>query len=378
MIAPFRPSSNPLHQRTRASFDHSPMLCFYEVTRACDLVCQHCRACAQPKSDPGELTTAESKLLIDQLAQFPQPPMLILTGGDPLKRADLFELIRYSVESGLEVSITPSPTPLVTAEAIARLRDAGISRMAISIDGADAATHDANRGVSGSYEHSMRMLATAADLGVSTQINTTLTPANVDQIETMADQFAKVRTDMWSVFFLIPVGRAAESDRLNADQCEAAFERLYQQSLKQPYRIKTTEAMHYRRFIIQKHAAKRRREGKSDDETARPFMPAGINDGKGVMFVSHIGVIHPTGFLPVTCGVFPRQSVVDVYQNSPVFQKLRDASYLEGKCGCCEFNKICGGSRARAYGVTGNMFAEDPDCCYLPSSVRRSDDESQD
>ncbi len=378
MIARFQPTSNPAHLRTRESFDHSPMLCFYEVTRACDLVCQHCRACAQERRDPGELTTRQSQRLIDQLTEFPQPPMLILTGGDPLKRADLFALIRYATESGLQVSITPSPTPLVTRDAIARLRDAGISRMGISIDGADAATHDGNRGVPGSFRHSMDMLAAAADLGLSTQINTTLTPANVHQIEVMADNFAKVRTDMWSVFFLIPVGRAVESERLSGEQCEAAFQRLYTQSLKQPYRIKTTEAMHYRRFMIQQQTKERRDASITSDHprpsgaSHRPFMPAGINDGKGVMFVSHTGLIHPTGFLPVTCGVFPRQSVVDVYQNSPVFRKLRDPRFLKGKCGRCEFNKICGGSRARAYGATGDLLAEEPDCIYIPKVDRRA------
>lgn len=352
--------TRPSHVRTRKSFDHSPMLVFYELTRACDLVCLHCRACSQSESDPRELTTAQSRKLIDQLTLFPQPPMLILTGGDPLKRADIYGLIRYAVNAGLEVSITPSPTPLVNRDSIARLRDAGISRMAISVDGADAETHDRNRGVAGSFDHSMDVLRIASELGVQTQINTTLTPANVHQIEAMADLFATLDIVLWASFFLIPVGRAVEMARLDAQQCEDAFERLYAQSKRQPYMIKTTEACHYRRFLVQ-NAPK-----KSEGGSPQRFVTAGVNDGKGVMFVSHIGEIYPTGFLPVQCGKFPEQSVVDVYQNSTTFKTLRDADQLKGKCGYCEFRNLCGGSRARAYGVTGDMMAEEPDCIYIP------------
>lgn len=341
------------------------MLVFYELTQACDLVCQHCRACAQKTSDPAELSTAESKRLIDQLTEFPDPPMLVLTGGDPLKRPDVFELVEHGVARGLKVSITPSATPLVTRDAIARLKDAGISRMAISIDGADDATHDANRGVAGSFQRSLEILRDAKAIGVETQINTTLTPANFDQIEAMADRFAAFDIALWSVFFLIPVGRADQMSRLDADECEQAFDRLWIQSKKQPYMIKTTEAPHYRRFVIQHRAP-----NSSDPSVLpMPFIPAGVNDGKGVMFVSHTGTIHPTGFLPVLCGVFPRQSVVNVYQESPVFKKLRDSDQLQGKCGECEFRNVCGGSRARAYAVSGNMFAEEPDCIYQPSAV---------
>lgn len=347
------------HIRSRKSFDHSPMLVFYELTRACDLVCLHCRACAQKLRDPDELDTAASHRLIDQLSEFPQPPMLILTGGDPLKRADIYELIEYAVAAGVDVSITPSATPLVNRESIRRLRDAGISRLAISVDGANAATHDANRGVPGSFDYSLEMLRTARELGVETQINTTLTPANVAQIEAMGELFGTLDIALWSVFFLIPVGRAAEMERLNADACETAFARLHAQSCKQPFMVKSTEAPHYRRFVIQNTST-------AAPASPRGFIPAGVNDGKGVMFVSHTGEIYPTGFLPILCGQFPDESIVDVYQDSPTFRMLRDSDRLQGKCGACEFRNVCGGSRARAFGVTGNPLAEEPDCKYLP------------
>lgn len=367
MIA--RPQHNtatrPPHVRSRKSFVHSPMLVFYELTRACDLVCLHCRACAQKRRDPNELDTTQSKRLIDQLVEFPDPPMLILTGGDPLKRHDIYELIEYAVDSGIDVSITPSATPLVNRDSIRRLRDAGISRMATSVDGADAATHDANRGVAGSFDHSMNVLRIARELGVQTQINTTLTPANVDQIETMGERFGELDIALWSVFFLIPVGRATEMERLNGDECEDAFARLHAQAQLQPFMVKTTEAPHYRRYVIQNTT-------KQTNAAPRGFIPAGVNDGKGVMFVSHTGVIFPTGFLPIHCGDFPSQSIVDVYQNSPTFRMLRDSDQLEGKCGVCEFRNVCGGSRARAFGVTGNPMAEEPDCNYIPPAFHGS------
>lgn len=350
-------------RRAGESFDRSPLLVFYELTQACDLVCQHCRACANQRSDPGELSTEYSQQLIDQIAEFPQRPMLILTGGDPLKRDDIFELIEYAVESGIRVSITPSATQLVTREAIAQLRDAGISRMAISIDGADATTHDGVRGVAGSYQRSLEILGDASDLGIETQINTVLSPANVDQIEPMADLFAELGISMWSAFFLVPVGRAESILRLTGHQCEGAFERLWLESEKQPYLIKTTEAPHYRRFATMRRVAARRAQS---GPPPKHFLTAGLNDGKGVMFVSHTGLIYPSGFLPVVAGVFPFQHVVSVYQHSNVFRSLRDSNNLKGKCGQCEYRNLCGGSRARAFAVSGNLFAEEPDCIYKP------------
>jgi AdoMet-dependent heme synthase len=352
--------------RLRRDFNRSPLLVFYEVTQACDLVCQHCRACAQTKSHPAELKTDDSLRLIDQLTEFPSLPMLVLTGGDPLKRADIFQLVELAARSGIEVSITPSATPLLTPAAIRHLREAGIARIAISIDGADAATHDATRGVAGSFGRSLQILSAARMAGIRTQVNTTLTPANLPQIEPLAELLARQRVVMWSVFFLVPVGRARDLPRLSADECEIAFARLWRQAQRQPYAIKTTEAPHYRRYVIQHQISKADRS-----EQAAPvgFVPAGVNDGKGVMFVSHTGLVHPSGFLPIVCGTFPREHVVQIYQDSPVFRALRDADKLEGKCHFCEFRHLCGGSRARAYAVTGNAFAAEPDCTYEPAGV---------
>ncbi|MCP4192527.1 MAG: TIGR04053 family radical SAM/SPASM domain-containing protein [Planctomycetaceae bacterium] len=348
-------------------FNKSPMIVFYEVTRACGLVCKHCRACAQTHSDPAELSKQDAFGLIDQLAQFPQPPMLVLTGGDPLCRADIYELINYATVCGLEVSITPSATPLVTPGAIRRFASSGIHRMAISIDGANAKAHDEVRGVTGSFQRSIEILQEARQAGIATQINTTLTPDNVDSIDELAELFAGLDITLWSVFFLVPVGRATEADRLTAEQCENAFAELWRQTQHQSYLIKTTEAPHFRRFALQQ-----RKASNLSDSRTPSFLPHGVNDGKGIMFVSHTGLVHPSGFLPITCGSFPQQNVVDIYQNSPVFQALRDSDRLEGKCGQCEYRNVCGGSRARSYAITGNILAEEPDCAYAPK-VRRVD-----
>lgn len=352
---------------SRHDFAHSPLVVFYETTQACDLVCQHCRACAQTRPHPGQLSNRESRQLLDQFAEFPKPPMVVLTGGDPLKRADIFDLVEYGTKAGLNMSITPSATPLVTPEALARLRDAGIARVAVSLDGADAATHDAFRGVPGSYDRTLDIVLTAQSLGIPVQVNTTITPANFAQVDDMANLLADQEIVLWSVFFLVPVGRGDAIKRLTAEQYEQVFDRLWQNAGRQPYMIKTTEAPHYRRFVVQNQIPKQ--DGQRNAGPPRGFSSLGVNDGKGVMFVGHTGFVYPSGFMPILCGVFPQSHIVDIYQRSELMQGLRDSSRLEGKCHDCEFRNICGGSRARAYAVTGNPFAQEPDCTYQPSAA---------
>lgn len=361
-------------------YDHSPVLVFYELTRACDLVCKHCRASSQKWANPLELKPAQSLALVDQLATFPIKPMLVLTGGDPLKREDLFTIIEHSVSRGIETSITPSVTPLMTREAIEGFKKSGISRMAISLDGKDAQTHDTFRGVPGTFDQSLRVVRTARETGIPVQINTTLTPANYDQIEEMAEVLATLDIVLWSLFLLIPVGRATDDMRLTAEQHEAAFARMWKLAQTMPFGIKTTEGMHYRRFVLQQAKAARA-EGNTRSvgvggKAGPPFSGirnrfSSVNDGKGIMFVSHKGEVQPSGFFPVICGKFPEQSVVETYQNHPLFRQLRDSKQLEGKCGMCEYRNICGGSRARSYAVTGNPVASDPDCIYVSPAYSR-------
>jgi len=353
----------------RSDFSHSPLLVFYEMTQACDLACTHCRACAQSRAHPGELDTASARRLIDQLTEFPKTPMLVMTGGDPLKRHDVYELIEYAANAGIEVSITPAATPLATHGAIRRLRGVGVSRLAVSIDGPDAATHDGLRGVAGSFQRTLDILDDARELQISTQVNTVVTRVNRHQIANMAELLAGESIALWSVFFLVPVGRAATSYCLSAEQCEQVFAELWRQTQRQPYLIKTTEAPHYRRYVLQRQRELHGSSGKPKRNAARPQRPPmGLNDGRGVMFVSHTGLIYPSGFMPILCGIFPQQPLVRVYQESLIFRGLRDTNRLEGKCGVCEFRSICGGSRARAYALTEDPFAQEPTCAFVPLS----------
>jgi radical SAM protein len=351
---------------TSDDFDVQPLMLYYEVTQACDLVCRHCRASAQPCAPPGELTTEQSKQLIDQAAAFPKPPVMVFTGGDPLKRPDLFELIRYARSAGMQVALTPSATPLATFEMFRKAKDAGVNRLGISLDGANADTHDAFRGWRGSFEQTMQMLDDARQIDLPVQINTSITRRNFHQIDDIAELLAARGIAMWSVFFPVPVGRGISEERISAQDYEVVFEKLFQQSQRQPFGIKTTEAPHYRRFVMRRnvdplaelinsrHAARGR--------TYRA--PLGVRDGRGIMFVSHTGEIYPAGFLPLVCGRFPEDSIIDVYQNNPTFVAMRDGTRLKGKCGTCDYNDICGGSRSRAFAVTGDPLAAEPDCVY--------------
>jgi radical SAM protein len=355
-----------------ADFAHSPLLVFYETTRACDLLCRHCRADAQRRRDPSELTTLQARRLIAELTVFPKPPLLVFTGGDPLKRNDVFELVAFATGAGLRTAMTPSATPLVTAEAVARLRFAGLHRLAVSLDGATARTHDRFRRVRGSFVRTLEIVRDAGRSGLPVQVNTTLASHNLGELDAMAQLLSGLgAVVMWSVFFLVPTGRAADGSgprRLTADEVEGAFATLWHHSRRQPYAIKTTEAPHYRRYSALRAASVR--SAFPGDRAPGPDAPprfVGTNDGKGVLFVSHTGEIFPSGFLPVRCGRFPFDSVVHVYQQSALFQALRDPDRLKGKCGACEFRGVCGGSRARAFAVGGDPLGEEPDCAYVPA-----------
>lgn len=356
---------------TADDFGHSPLMFYFEVTQACDLVCRHCRASAQEIAHPGQLTTDQARALIDQIAAFPKPPSLVLTGGDPLKRRDLFELIAHAAECGLHVALTPSATPLATRDALERAQAAGVRRIGVSLDGADAPTHDAFRGWQGSFDRTLLMMADARSLGLPVQVNTTISRRNFPQLDAMADLLSTQGIAMWAAFFLIPVGRGVLEERLQPLEYEIAFERLFHHAGTQPYAVKTTEAPHYRRFVME-HGANPLdgpRGGLLDrprGADARHRAPLGIGDGKGIVFVGHTGEIYPSGFLPLECGRFPTDSVIDVYQDHPTFRALRDPDRFQPKCGVCEYRHVCGGSRARAYAATGDPLGEEPDCLYLP------------
>jgi radical SAM protein len=351
-------------------FNERPFIAIWEVTQACDLACVHCRASAQPDRHPMELSTEEGKRLIDQIAAL-QVPVFVLTGGDPIKRPDLFELIGHARSAGVRVSLTPSATPLLTKEIVVRLKDAGLARLAVSVDGAYAETHDAFRGLQGSFARTLDAVRWANEIGLPVQINTTFSRRNIGEIDAIVSLMEKLKITFWSVFFLVPTGRGKLDDLLNADEFEQVFAKIYSLSKTASFDLKTTEAQHYRRFLLQQKVAERKAgaatlasQDKAADTIGRA--PRGLNDGKGFVFISHIGEVFPSGFLPVSAGNIRQQGLSAIYRESALFQSLRYASNLEGKCGQCEFKEICGGSRARAYALTGNPNAEEPCCSYIP------------
>ena len=351
-------------------FNERPFIAIWEVTQACDLACVHCRASAQPDRNPMELTTSEGKHLIDQIANL-KVPVFVLTGGDPLKRPDLFELIGHARTMGVRVSLTPSATPLLTRQMVVRLKEVGLTRLAVSMDGACAETHDAFRGMSGSFARTLDAIRWANEIGLPVQINTTFSRRNIAEIEDLVALMESLQITLWSVFFLVPTGRGKLSDLLNAEEFEQVFARLYTLSKTASFDIKTTEAQHYRRFLLQQRVMERKSgtettssQQKSADAIGRA--PRGLNDGKGFVFVSHTGEVFPSGFMPLSAGNIRQQELASIYRDSPLFRSLRDTAKLEGKCGACEFKEICGGSRSRAYALTGNPNGEEPCCSYVP------------
>jgi radical SAM protein len=362
------------NRMVHADFDQAPFTIAWEVTRACAYACVHCRADAQHQRDPRELTTQEAFALIERLADFGNTPILIFTGGDPMMRRDLTELIAYASQKGLRCSLTPTATALPTRERLEQVRDAGIRRVALSLDAPSAEIHDEFRKVPGSWGRTIDILHRAQDVGLSVQVNTTVSKHNVDILPEMIPFIQEVNAVQWSVFFLVPTGRAMIEQMISAEQHERVFSWLYDLSQNAPFDIKGTAAPMYRRVAIER---KRAEAGDKPvtfqgagfqyaDGLNRPTK--GVNDGNGFLFISHIGEIQPSGFLPITAGMVRDEDVVDVYRNHSLFKALRDYSKLKGKCGICEYRDVCGGQRGRAFGITGDYMETDPACAYEPRS----------
>jgi radical SAM protein len=358
------------------NFDERPFIAIWEVTQACDLACVHCRASAQPDRNPFELSTAEGKQLIDQISAL-RVPVFVLTGGDPIKRYDLFELISHARKVGVRVSLTPSATPLLTRDIIVRLKEAGLARLAVSMDGATAETHDAFRGTQGSFLRTLDAIRWANEVGLPVQINTTFSRRNIAEIDQIVGLMESLKITLWSVFFLVPTGRGKLGDLLNGEEFEQVFEKLYGLSKTASFDLKTTEAQHYRRYLLQQRVLERK-TGIVESTAQRPALdligraPRGLNDGKGFVFISHTGEVFPSGFLPKAAGNIRQQTLATLYCDSPIFRDLRNTSMLAGKCGACEFKEICGGSRSRAFALTGDLLAEEPCCVYMPKGYDKS------
>jgi len=358
--------------RVRQDFSKNPMLVYWEMTQACGLACKHCRAEAMPSSHPLELTTEESKAFLRQLLDFGDPlPHLILTGGDPLRRKDIYQLIDYARSLGLEVSITPSATPELTNEAITKLHQYGIQALGLSLDGSTAAKHDAIRNVPGTFEHTMEAARHAGRLGLPIQVNTLVSEETADDLpaiyELLRTSFPVMR---WSLFFLISVGRGKALNPVSREQGGRIMNWVLDLVATAPFTVKTTEAPSYRRLALNRmRAAGMPAAQIKSSSVYRGFQ---IRDGHGIVFVSHLGDIYPSGFLPLRCGNVRTGSLVDLYRNSEIFRGLHTPNEFHGKCGICEYRHICGGSRARAFAYTGDALGSDPFCPYQPAALSNS------
>jgi len=362
-------------------FSQTPFIAIWETTQACDLACVHCRASAQPLPLPGELSHEEGVALLDEIADM-GAKVCVLSGGDPLKRADLLELIRHGKSRGLRMATIPAATPLLDRGAVYALKAAGLDQMALSLDAAIPEDHDRFRGVAGAFERTMAAVQWAHDVELPVQINSVMSRHNVDDVDRLIELVRGLGIVFWEVFFLVPVGRGADIPGLSAEQYEEVFAKLYQAARRAPFIVKITEAPHFRRYYYEQ----RLRESGIDprqlvwndvelpEELRRLEGPRGtigqapvaVNAGKGFVFIAYNGEVYPSGFLPLSCGTIRRSPLRTIYQTSPLMQALRDPNRLKGRCGVCEYRAICGGSRSRAYALTGDPLAEEPRCAYQP------------
>lgn len=381
---------NSVLRRTPYDLGRRPFIVIWEVTRACDLLCKHCRAEAIPDRDPRELDTEEGTQLLGQIASFGMPhPLVVLTGGDPFKRPDLFELVRRGRVLGLPVSVSPSATPALTEDNLRRMRDAGSVALSLSVDGASPEVHDGFRGVPGVFERTLAGWRTARRLGLKVQINTTVTPGSIDELPEILRLVMAHGALAWSVFFLVPTGRGRDLEQLSPQEFEDVLHFLY--DADRIVSVKATEGHHFRRVVIQRRVLEERGVPAEDvlrlgdtyrrlqarlDELVPPDArsaklrrpPIDVGSGRGFVFVSHTGDVYPSGFLPIAAGNVRERALPDVYRESPLFRALRDPDRLSGRCGHCEFRRVCGGSRSRAFGATGDAFAEEPGCAYEPGT----------
>ena len=343
------------HPQARLTFDEAPLRVYWELTRACDLACRHCRAEAVSRRHPEELTTVEGLHLLERLAAFGSPrPRLVLTGGDPLKRPDLWVLIAAAWALDLPVSVAPSATPLLRPTEIRCLKQAGVEAISLSLDGATPARHDAVRGVGGTFQRTLEAAGAARQAGLPFQINTLVAAETLDELPAIYLLASELGAARWSLFFLVSVGRATLLEQIRPAEAEDVMRWLAELSGRGSGPVvATTEAPQFRRVLLQRH----RGAGAHG---------AGVRDGNGIMFISHTGDVQPSGFLPVSAGNVRTEDVVAIYRDSPLFRRLRRPAFFAGRCGRCEFRAHCGGSRARAYAASGDPFTEDPLCPYEP------------
>lgn len=347
----------------KLDYHQAPLLLIWEVTRACALACQHCRASAIDCRDPLELSTDEGRGLINEVAGM-GTPLIVFTGGDPLQRVDLEDLVHHAHSSGLTVGTIPAATPRLTRDRVLSLREAGVHQIALSVDAENAAKHDAFRGIPGTFDRVVEAAGWIREAGVNLQANTVFGSWNADDFDAIAELVQNLGVVFWEVFFLIPTGRGAVLRGCSAEQCEMLFGKLCDLAKRAPFVIKVTEGQHLRRYMVQ--------QGEIDPTLARAkarMMLSGrpVNAGHGFCFVDHQGNVCPSGFLPINCGNIRERALSDIYREHPTFRALRDFDRLHGRCGVCKFRDACsGGSRARSYAMSGDFLASEPSCLHKP------------
>ncbi len=344
-------------------FRARPLQVTWEMTRQCEWKTASPRVAGRPRREQPAISTAEAFHLIDEVAAM-RVPLLALTGGDPLCRSDLFPVIEFASTRSVRTSLTLLPTPKLDATVIAELKALGLMRIGLWLHGSTPTLHDSQWGIAGSYRRTLEIIGTCHEVQLPVHVNTTVARRNREDINLMLDLLTRLDVAAWNVFFLVPANGDQEGQMLDAAETEQVFVKLYSGSSRVHFQIKTTEAPHYQRYILQQRA----RESKMRflDLDAVRYAPKGVNDSRGFVFVDYRGDVHPSRFLPISAGNVTTHGLSELYCESPLFSSLRDASRLKGKCGRCPVRNICGGSRARAYAVSGDLFAPDPSCAYEP------------
>jgi len=342
-----------------------PRILAWEVTRSCNLNCVHCRASSKFGPYPHELDTNEARRVLDQIREV-GAPIIILTGGEPLLRKDIYELARYGTDKGMRMVMGSNGT-LITAKAARRIQEAGVKRVSISLDGATKASHDAFRQVEGAFDGAVRGISRLRDQGIPFQINTTITRHNLSELENILDLAVRLGAVAHHIFLLVPTGRARElvNQELSAQDYEDTLHWFYRQHDQVPLELKATCAPQYYRILFQEAASKNQHV--PDQTTGFNTVTRGCLAGVSYCFISHVGIVQPCGYLEVDSGDLRKDTFSQVWNNSPVFNDLRDFSRYKGKCGRCEYVDVCGGCRARAYEAYGDYLAEEPLCAYNPS-----------
>ena len=346
-----------MHHATHVDYDRSPRRVYWEITRACGLACKHCRAEAQHERLPDELDLDEARRVLDSLATATPSPVVVLTGGDPLERPDFWDILRYARGLGLHVNVAPSATPKLSRDVIRTLKENGIGAMSLSLDGSDAARHDAMRGIPGCYDMTIDAAGHVAESGIPLQVNTLVTADTLPDMEAICTRVAEMRAKRWSLFFLVTTGRGSLLPQISPDQAETLLGWACEVAETLPFMVAATEAPMFRRVQLQ-------RKGKAPDA---PVPGAGMRDGSGILFISYRGDITPSGFLPLVTGNVRDTDVLALYRDAPLFRSLRRTDEFGGRCGVCEYRTACGGSRGRAYADCGDPLGEDPLCVYQPA-----------